>query len=166
MADVELYYNFFFLNNQIRAKVLESDYEYSHIKFKLKDRTTEKVTKTPPVRKEKPEVSKRLISQTNKRLLLQKKPAIAIPPLPYEEEEEVLASGTVPSFPPSILPSFNCLNSSTSLDFSSNSQKRKRNDDEREEDKKRTKYNLEEVEGEEIFEGMENSHSGMEWDNY
>jgi len=166
MADVELYYNFFFLNNQIRAKVLESDYEYSHIKFKLKDRTTEKVTKTPPVRKEKPEVSKRLISQTNKRLLLQKKPAIAIPPLPYEEEEEVLASGTVPSFPPSILPSFNCLNSSTSLDFSSNSQKRKRNDDEREEDKKRTKYNLEEGEGEENFEGMENSHSGMEWDNY
>lgn len=187
MEDVDLYYCYFFYNNQIRAKVLESDGTFKKIQFKLKDKQLEKITKLPPVReKNPPQVSKRLISQTNKRLTIQKKNEITIPSFPYEEE--VLETG-------SILPLPSVSSSSPSptsfIPFSppsiSTSQKRKRMEEERKEKKEKrkkksaklshlffkTKYHLENLEEDEQVENisMSNSnvivsHSAMEWDVY
>ena len=173
MKDVELYYHYFFLNDQIRAKVLESDLKYEKIKFEIIDKPLDKNTKVPPIRQKKTGPSKRILSQTNKRLTIQKKPPLQAPSYPYEEE--VIISGSlpppishstpsvfstssqfsdqdllIPTFPPSL---------PTSLTFN---QKRKRDsDNETEEENKRRKPNGGEEESDQFT-----SHSGMEWDQY
>jgi hypothetical protein len=169
MKDVELYYCYLFFDNQIRAKVLESDPEYSKIKFKVKEKGIQRITKVPPVKEKNPALSERILSQTNKRLIIQKKSPIKIPSSQYEDE--VIDSGSI-SPPISDLSASSCSSSHSSEEDvlapclsnpSSITQKRKRDSGgETQEENKRRKPNG----GEQKQSIHSISHSEMEWDQY